>query len=62
MFQTLLNELKMYFILHGLNQYELIKLCHTPKFGSYSIISQAHYDMSMNALTHDYVKYSDYFV
>lgn len=62
MFQNLLNELKMYFIFHRMNQYELIQLEHTPKFGSYSIISQADYDMAMNASIHDYEKYRDYFV
>lgn len=62
MFQKLLNELKMYFILHRMNHYELIQVCHTPKFGSYSIISHSYHDMSMNASTHDYEKYRDYFV
>lgn len=60
--QSLLNELKLYFILNRMNQYEMVQVQHTPKFGSYSIISQDHYDMSFNALTHDYVKYRDYFV
>ena len=62
MIASLLNELKLYFIHNRMNQYELIQLEHTPKFGSYSIISQADYDMSMNASIHDYEKYRDYFV
>lgn len=40
MIQSLLNELKLYFILHHMNQYEMIQVQHTPKFASYSIISQ----------------------
>ena len=59
---SLFNELKLYFILHRMNQYEMIQVQHTPKFGSYSIISTEYLDLSMNALTHDYVKYRDYFV
>ena len=62
MIQTLLNELKLYFVLHGMNQYELIQVQHTPKFGAYSIISMDYLDMSMNASTHNYNDYIDYFV